>query len=131
MCGPEEVKMSTTVYRDPDVVVGDNSDALRAVNGLLVNEQSAENKEAALQAISDLHDACESDFQDLCLAQPVSMSMMQVQSLNDAMDNVFDGTFSSFHHFFRLYHYSLPIQISHRHNLTNVVWLAFFFDFCL
>jgi len=94
MCGPEEVKMSTTVYRDPDVVVGDNSDALRAVNGLLVNEQSAENKEAALQAISDLHDACESDFQDLCLAQPVSMSMMQVQSLNDAMDNVFDGIIS-------------------------------------
>ena len=78
MCGPEEVEMSSTVYRDPDVVVGDNSDALRAVNGLLVNDLSAAAKPQALQAVSDVHDACEADFQDLCLAQPVSMSMMQI-----------------------------------------------------
>ena len=96
MCGPEEVEMSSTVYRDPDVVVGDNSDALRAVNGLLVNDLSAAAKPQALQAVSDVHDACEADFQDLCLAQPVSMSMMQMQSLNDAMDNVFDGMFPPF-----------------------------------
>jgi len=86
--------MSSTVYRDPDVVIGDNADALRAVNGLLVNEISATAKPQALQAISDVQNACEADLQDLCLAQPVAMSMMQQMQMNDAMDSVFDGIIS-------------------------------------
>ena len=85
------------MYTDPDSQIED-PDLLRAVNALLVTKDSANNKITAMEMISDVQEECSFDISSRCTSQP--MTFQDVQDMDNAMDNIFDGELQNQYFFF-------------------------------